>query len=119
MRSRKDICIHRAAETARIPEFGRSKKLTGWSYTELTDLEEYPNRLYVDINSESSGGWESLPNENPKIMTIFGKGFGNIIRPVKPETMCGTWYPIPTGKSYLVASMPVILQQYPKLRHSC
>ncbi|KAF7541960.1 hypothetical protein G7Z17_g11861 [Cylindrodendrum hubeiense] len=48
------------------------------------------------------------------ITTIFGRGFGDLIRPDEPETICNNWKSVPEKQDYLVASVSTLQMLYEK-----
>lgn len=109
LQSRKEMLIKRQSETTKPPDLGRGSVLYGWNFEQIANREEFLTRLKVNIDAESSGGWETLAREDPKIVVLFCYNLGQPIRPVRPKQLCSSWHPIPYGRSYLVASVPTIL----------
>jgi hypothetical protein len=50
------------------------------------------------------GGWIDLAAA-AKITTLFGRGFGDLIRPNKPSFLCPKWTTVPIGLDYMAASV--------------
>lgn len=108
MRSRKEAVFKKKSESFRIPGLPTlSATLYGWDFTEITNVEGIPTRRKVTIN-QTSGGWESIIDKNPKILVLFCRNLGNPIRPVDRENLCTSWTPTPLNKDYLTASIPCI-----------
>jgi hypothetical protein len=109
LQSRKEILIKRQSETTKPPDLSRGGVLYGWNFEEIANRQEFLTKLKVNVDAESSGGWETLAREDPKIVVLFCHNLGQPIRPVRPEQLCSSWHPIPCGRCYLVASVPTIL----------
>jgi len=109
LQSRKEMLIKRQSETTKPPNLGRKSVLYGWNFKEIANRQEFLTRLKVSIDTESSGRWETLAREDPKIVVLFCHKLGEPIRPVRPEQLCSSWHPIPYGRSYLVASVKTML----------
>lgn len=53
---------------------------------------------------ESLGwGWVDF-TRSINAVTLFGRGFGDLIRPAEPQSLCPDWQTLPVGKYYLAAS---------------
>ncbi|KAJ4183440.1 hypothetical protein NW759_017083 [Fusarium solani] len=91
----------------------RHDHLNGWDFTEIaTDRDPFHLRtakLPLDLTS-----WVELTRAIPAI-TLFGKGFGDIIRASPPKTSCCQgWEAVPTNKHLLcvsVADLRTIIEQ--------
>lgn len=56
-------------------------------------------------------GWvELIPSIGTT--TIFGRGFGDLIRPEEPYALCSEWKSVPEGKDYMVASVSTLQMLY-------
>jgi hypothetical protein len=52
-------------------------------------------------------GWmDLLPAAG--IVTIFGEGFGELIRPENAQDICSTWQSIPSGEEYLISTVSTL-----------
>jgi len=82
---------------------GRLRKhLDGWDFAELaTDHDPYPR---VATLQALGYGWVDFVHSIEAI-TLLGRGFGDIIRPMKFDGMCPNWRGLPTEKYYLGASV--------------
>ncbi|KAF4946692.1 hypothetical protein FSARC_14130 [Fusarium sarcochroum] len=56
-------------------------------------------------------GWADLTN-SIGVTTIFGSGFGNLIRPDEPESVCKIWKSVPEGMDYMTASVSTLQMLY-------
>ncbi|KAF4185071.1 hypothetical protein CNMCM7927_007096 [Aspergillus lentulus] len=85
--------------------------LDGWDFTDLA-LERdpiYPRRILLD---EEGRSWVDFSRSIHTVI-LFGRGFGEIIRPA--NAYCPSWATLPHGKSYLgaaVADLYRIMEQY-------
>jgi hypothetical protein len=78
------------------------KHLEGWDFIELaTDHDPYPR---VATLQALGYGWVDFIHSIDAI-TLFGRGFGDIIRPIEFKGMCPSWKRLPTQKYYLGASV--------------
>jgi len=79
------------------------KYIMGWDFRDLavtakTDLV-YIRRKSINTITR---GWVDFTREH-KAITIFGKGFGHLIRPANASSMCRAWARVPVEKYYLTA----------------
>ncbi|KAH6968063.1 hypothetical protein DER45DRAFT_477375 [Fusarium avenaceum] len=56
-------------------------------------------------------GWDDLIN-SIGVTTIFGSGFGSLIRPDDPEAVCKSWKFVPEGMDYMAASVSTLQMLY-------
>lgn len=56
-------------------------------------------------------GWVDLI-PSISITTIFGRGFGDLIRPNQPDAVCKFWKPVPAGMDYMAASVSTLQMLY-------
>lgn len=56
-------------------------------------------------------GWDDLIN-SIGVTTIFGSGFGSLIRPDDPEAACKSWKFVPEGMDYMTASVSTLQMLY-------
>ena len=78
------------------------KHLEGWDFIELaTDHDPHPR---VATLKALGYGWVDFIRSIDAI-TLFGRGFGDIIRPVEFDGMCPLWRSLPMQKYYLAASV--------------
>jgi len=76
--------------------------LEGWDFVELaTDHDPYPR---VATLQALGYGWVDFIRSIDAI-TLFGRGFGDIIQPLNFDGMCSNWRSLPTQKYYLGASV--------------
>ncbi|KAL2679085.1 hypothetical protein Neosp_009843 [[Neocosmospora] mangrovei] len=58
-------------------------------------------------------GWiDFMPSVG--VTTIFGNGFGDLIRPDQPQSLCQGWKSLPEGKDYMAASISTLQMLYEK-----
>jgi len=76
---------------------------------DVLDLVKSRPQCVLRIERFSSGdnSWISLL---PAIgvLTIFGKGFGDLICPSMPDTVCAAWRSVPKGQDYLASSVSTL-----------
>jgi hypothetical protein len=78
------------------------KQLEGWDFVELaTHRDPYPHVATIEALGY---GWIDLIRSIGAI-TLFGRGFSDIIRPIEFDGMCPHWKSLPTQKYYLAASV--------------
>lgn len=52
-------------------------------------------------------GWSDLVSE-ANVTTIFGRGFGELIRPCDASAVCGEWARVPVDEDYLATTVPTL-----------
>lgn len=79
------------------------KHLEGWEFRDFAAGEDY---IYPRVKTLQTlaKGWVDFTTEINAI-TIFGKGFGEIIRPANADSVCGFWTLQLEQKYYLAACM--------------
>jgi hypothetical protein len=78
------------------------KHLEGWDFKQIaTDHDLYPR---VATLQALGWGWVDFVHSIEAI-TLVGRGFGDIIKPIKFEGMCPNWQYLPKKKYYLGASV--------------
>ncbi|KAF2690251.1 hypothetical protein K458DRAFT_280092, partial [Lentithecium fluviatile CBS 122367] len=78
------------------------KHLEGWDFVGLaTDHDPYPR---VATLQALGYGWVDFVRSIDAV-TLFGRGFGDIIRPIEFDGMCPNWRSLPRHKYYLAASV--------------
>ncbi|KAG9228055.1 hypothetical protein BJ875DRAFT_271714 [Amylocarpus encephaloides] len=96
--------------------FTETDSLCGVDFVTLSNLPEQWSVKRVNINKEDSGGWAKVikaqwkegkqgDKQRQVILAFFCKTLDP--KPICHETsvgLCGTWQPIPSGKSYLVTT---------------
>jgi hypothetical protein len=75
--------------------------LEGWDFRDLA-IRKDPIYPRVKTLQAMGKGWVDFTRKINAI-TIFGKGFGDIIRPTDAASMCGSWARLPPGRYYLAA----------------
>ena len=76
---------------------------------DILDLVKSRPQCAPRIERFSSGdnSWVSLlPAVG--VLTIFGKGFGDLICPSKPDNVCAAWRSVPRGQDYLASSISTL-----------
>jgi hypothetical protein len=78
------------------------ERLEGWDFFDLvTDRD--PRAHVATLNAMGYGWVDFVRSINAPI--LLGCEFGDMIKPVLYDRMCPGWHNLPTGKSYLAASM--------------
>jgi hypothetical protein len=79
------------------------KHLEGWDFIDVaTDRDPfYPRVATLDTIGK---GWVDFTRDIQAV-TLFGRGFGDIIRPTTASASCKYWHTLPRGKYYLAASV--------------
>jgi hypothetical protein len=78
------------------------RHLEGWNFEDLAG-ESDPEPRVATLKAVGYG-WVDFVH-SLKAITLFGSGFGNIIRPSKRERICSQWSQLPKGEYYLAASL--------------
>ncbi|KAK3394972.1 hypothetical protein B0H63DRAFT_387983, partial [Podospora didyma] len=79
------------------------KWLEGWDFRDLAvTIKTGPIYARLKTLQTIARGWVDFAREI-KAITIFGKGFGEIIRPTNATSMCAHWARVPAGRYYLAA----------------
>jgi hypothetical protein len=77
--------------------------LEGWDFRDLAvTIKTTPIYPRLKKLPKIGRGWVDFTREI-KAITIFGKSFGEIIRPTGAASMCGSWAQVPAEKYYLTA----------------
>lgn len=82
---------------------------------DILDVIKPPGPIGTRITHfESWGdGWiDLIPSIG--VTTIFGNGFGDLIRPEDPNSACGHWRSVPTGMDYMASSVSTIKMLHEK-----
>jgi hypothetical protein len=74
-----------------------TSRLYGWDYMNLVRGERSCQKQL-----KFSGNWMDL-TENVRV--LFGRGFGEIIKPAPGASVCAQWDPIPPKRMYLTATI--------------
>jgi hypothetical protein len=65
----------------------------------------------IERFSSGENGWvDLLPNIG--VLTVFGKGFGDLIRPSNADAMCAAWRSVPKGGNHLTSSISTLALLY-------
>lgn len=77
------------------------KHLEGWDFKDFATSEDL---IYTRVKTLQTfaKGWVDFTREINAV-TIFGKNFGEIIRPAHPASLCGPWIRHPFRMCYLAA----------------
>ena len=74
-----------------------SRKVYGW---ELLDIAK--ERRVKRKQTRCSASWTMLTDE---VLVLFGRDFGEIIRPAADTSICTAWNPLPAKKQYMTATI--------------
>ena len=79
------------------------RDLEGWDFKDIATNEDpiYPRAVKLKAAGK---GWVDFTRAIQAI-TLFGRGFGDIIHPVTTSGLCNYWNTLPSDKHYLAASM--------------
>lgn len=70
----------------------------------------------VERFSSGENGWvDLLPTIG--VLTVFGKGFGDLIRPSNADTMCAAWRSVPKGRNHLTSCISTLTLLYKEKLH--
>lgn len=83
-------------------KFRIRKHLEGWNFEDLAG-ESDPEPRVATLKAVGYG-WVDFVH-SLKAITLFGRGFGDIIRPSKFERICSQWSQLPKGQYHLAASL--------------
>lgn len=114
-RALKQKLVKQDRETVKAPNWPK-KRLYGYNFTHLSELCDNVDRIKVTIESDLSGGWESIPRNEPEILVVMTHDIGQVIHPVRNAPLCDSWKPAPSGMYLLVASVPCIVKWSRHLR---
>jgi hypothetical protein len=76
--------------------------LEGWNFEDVAG-ESDPEPRVATLKALGYG-WVDFVH-SLKAITLFGRGFGNLMRPSKHEKICSNWLQLPKGKYPLAASL--------------
>lgn len=84
----------------------RRKNILGY---DLLDLVKAPGPIMqrsAHMKAWNHGWVEMLPSAG--ITTIFGNGFGDLVRPDDPDKICVDWRTVPTGFDHMTATISTL-----------
>jgi hypothetical protein len=91
---------------------GTSKHIVGF---DILDLVKSRPQIVTHIGSFDlqDRGWVNLLPDIG-VLTVFGNGFGDLICPSNPDSMCAAWRSVPKGKNHLASTLSTLalLQQF-------
>jgi hypothetical protein len=91
-----ELLQHRSE--SQTPQAGTgSQKLYGWEYMDII-WNNAARRKQIRFNEN----WIRLTDT---VTVLFGKNFGDVIRPAPRTRLCSAWDPIPSHRQYLVATI--------------
>lgn len=77
------------------------RRLEGWDFADLIDSQN-PSPRVATLDS-LGWGWVDFAR-SINAVTLFGRGFGELIRPAEPQSLCPNWGTLPKGRYYLATS---------------
>lgn len=117
---KRKVFLQRERHGPTLRSFHNRNALEGWDVIDIID-ECQEVRLRQTPISASSGGWQSLQQDDNMIV-ILGRELGQVIRPAASfeGKICSYWARLEPEKDYLIASVHCILQRsndekYPSL----
>ncbi|KAH6976285.1 hypothetical protein BKA56DRAFT_488826 [Ilyonectria sp. MPI-CAGE-AT-0026] len=91
----------------RIPQtLDPRRSITGFDILDVISPLGPVHARMQNINAWGPGWRDLLPAVG--ITAIFGNGFGNLICPGDPSSVCSKWKCVPTGSDYLAASVSTL-----------
>ncbi|KAH8726739.1 hypothetical protein GQ44DRAFT_613201 [Phaeosphaeriaceae sp. PMI808] len=99
-------------EVKTLQTLDRRKFVTGYDILDVIEpLEPISTRItYFDTWGD---GWmDLLPSLGAT--TIFGRGFGDLIRPMDLKSVCSSWETIPTSKDYMRVTVSTLKMLHDK-----
>ena len=79
----------------------RAAKVYGWDLVDIAKLDLPFLRKEHSIDES----WTGLSME---VLVLFCQGLGEVIRPAPASKVCSAWYPIPSKRQYLTATVPCL-----------
>ena len=79
----------------------RAAKVYGWDLVGIAKLDLPFFRKEHSIDES----WTGL---SKKVLVLFCQGLGEVIRPAPASKVCSAWYPIPSKRQYLTATVPCL-----------
>jgi hypothetical protein len=67
------------------------------------------NAVIAQKEARVDQGWAKLTEGLGAAIVLFGKHYGEVIRPSRPDSICNYWQSLPTGRNYLAATGQAIL----------
>lgn len=90
-------------ENAKLPADLPRKDLEGWDFKDIATQEHRIKPRLAKIKTIGKGWIDFM--RTIKVATLFGRGFGELIKPVTKSDLCSYWTSLPLNKYYLAASM--------------
>jgi hypothetical protein len=88
------------------------KEIAGFDVRDLLSPPGPIARRIARFDSRGGGWYDLIPSLG--VVTIFGKSFGQLIRPEDPDRVCPEWRSIPDGHDYLVSTVSTLKHLYDK-----
>lgn len=91
------------------------QRLEGWDFQNLVWRKDDQHRALRTTIGPAGKGWVELLRD-VKAVTLFGSGFGEIMKPSNAANpLCSKWQTLPTNQYYLAASVAILN----KVMHFC
>jgi hypothetical protein len=93
-------------------ELDSHKEISGFDIRDLLSPPGPIARRTARFDSRGGGWYDLLPSLG--VVTIFGKDFGQLIRPEDAGRVCPEWQSIPKGHDFLVSTVSTLKHLYDK-----
>jgi nucleoside phosphorylase len=90
------------------PKNQASERLEGWDFIDVA-TRKYPVCPRSGVLQTIGRSWTEL-TRSLNAITIFGRGFGDLIQPVDSCNLCSHWDRLPKNRYYLAALIPDVMQ---------
>jgi hypothetical protein len=84
------------------PLMQRRRRFHGWNFDDVISKSTFEGA--IEIIPSTSHGWVDLI-QHIQAITIFGNGFGQLIKPSSTQNHCPRWTELPRDRYYLAACM--------------
>ncbi|KAL9057989.1 MAG: hypothetical protein Q9162_001981 [Coniocarpon cinnabarinum] len=110
MKAKEEQCIYERENpsvTHRHQHHGK-KNIYGWDYMDLIHFAAFSCLKEAEVGKGQQ--WPCLFNHDPAILTVFGEGLNQALRPASAAGLCQACTSVPPGQGLLLASNRCILQ---------
>ena len=92
----------------KISKMSPRRRLEGYDFV---DIVEDRDLLYLNVYDphDFGRGWVDLVRAI-RATTLFGNGFGELIKPRDPAVLCPNWAEVPKSKDYLAVSVSIMTE---------
>ncbi|KAF3206694.1 hypothetical protein TWF191_001361 [Orbilia oligospora] len=84
-------------------DIGEQRQIEGWDFNHLAAGQDNICSRVTEI-PKAGAGWVDL-SRSIRAVVLFGRGFGEIIKPLDPFFPCTRWAALPKGEYYLAATV--------------